>query len=89
MPESLYSQDYHAECNRCRVPDDCDNKDPRCGIRRGVKFGLYSKEALKPQSTGLKYGWDDPTGFSEAPIFNQRDSMVKFCEAVMRYQDGR
>ena len=84
----LYSQDYHAECNRCRVPVDCDNKDPRCGIRRGVKYGLYPKSALRADCSGLKYGWDDPTGFArEIPAFEMRDSMVKFSQKVISFYE--
>lgn len=79
--------DYDTECTICRL-DDCDMSNKRCGMVRGVKYGLYPAWILSNPTPGIdkRVVCKDP-GFKEIPLFSQSDNMKKFCDKVARYEE--
>lgn len=49
--------DDHQECLQCRVPNGCSPSHPACGVKRGIKYGLYSPRSLEASSNGLPKGF--------------------------------
>lgn len=71
MIGELFLHEYDAECLNCRVPGKCDQSDDRCGIKRGVKYGLYPKSALKSPSPAVcSVTNKDTVGFKETFSIN-------------------
>lgn len=78
-------KDHEQECFRCRVPNGCNTRDSRCGIRRGVKYGIYPKSVFR--SPALNYVKIEKEGVKEKPLFPRGFGMHAFCEAVARYTE--
>lgn len=88
MIGELFLHEYDAECLNCRVPNKCDQSDDRCGIKRGVKYGIYPLSALKSPSPAVCSTTNSGTvGFKSIPLFEHSDGMYTFAERVAGYKD--
>ena len=81
--------DLRAECDRCKVPKRCNQADDRCGIRRGIKYGLYPSSALNgvesavPRSVRMQISHG--IGNKEVPLWKANEGMSIFSERVASY----
>lgn len=79
--------EMHQECLRCRVPGDCKPGHDRCGVSRGMRYGIYPETAHKHATAGLPGWFNFKVGADEVPLFSQRDMMTDFCSDVAKYEE--
>ena len=84
--------DLRSEClKNCGVPGGCNQTDDRCGIRRGIKYGLYPQSALNgvesavPRSVRMQISHG--VGAKDKPLWRLGDGMIKFCTSVSAYSE--
>ena len=87
--DNCYLNDANQECLRCRVEGGCNETDEKCGIRRGVEYGIYPKWMLhSPRGVVPKeIKNQNSCGKPEQPLYKLGDGMNDFCLKVQRYRE--
>lgn len=80
------------ECLKCRVESECSTRSKKCGIRRGIKYGLYPESAMKRAKNSLPREVASQitrgvAGVPDKPLWGPSDGMAKFSEAVAKYEE--
>lgn len=85
-----FLSDVHHECLVCKVPDGCARSHPLCGVSRGIKYGIYQKDAHSNPSTGLPNGMSSgKCGVPEQPLFMPGDGMTEFVAKLAKLDERK
>lgn len=84
-----FLDDVNQECLICRVKGDCRPRNEKCGVTRGIKYGLYPKNAHSFATMGVRKDiyMQRSCGHKDKPLFELGEMMAKFCEDVARYTE--
>lgn len=79
--------DREQECLKCRVPHGCNPGDSRCGISRGMKYGIYPETSHSNPNSGQKTLYQQSCGCKEVPLWKVNEGMYRFQRQLAKYPE--